>query len=44
MTNGGLILQSRVFKELEGQIIKKNIYISPLAIIIRVSYNSAGSN
>lgn len=26
--NGGIILQSRVFQELEGQIVKKNIYIS----------------
>lgn len=28
MRNGGLILQSCVFQDLEGQIVKKNIYIS----------------
>lgn len=28
MKNGGIILQSCVFQQLEGQIVKKNIYIS----------------
>lgn len=28
MKNGGLILQSCVFQALEGQIVKKNIYIA----------------